>query len=192
MTDLFVVRHGETEWSKNGRHTSVTDLPLTNDGEAEAKKLLGHLDPASFGLILSSPRQRARKTAEIAGFVGQYEPEITDDLAEWWYGDYEGLTSDQIHETNPGWTIWIGGGPGGESPDQVRLRLARLIERIRSSGAEQAICFAHGHILRALMLVWIELDLGVGESFPLGTGTVSVLGDVKNGVPALERWNSRP
>ena len=192
MTDLFVVRHGETEWSKNGRHTSVTDLPLTTDGEAEAKKLLGHLDPASFGLILSSPRQRARKTAEIAGFVGEYEPEITDDLAEWWYGDYEGLTSDQIHQTNPGWTIWEGGGPGGESPDQVRLRLATLIERIRTSDVEQAICFAHGHILRALMLVWVELDLGVGERFPLGTGTVSVLGDVKNGVPALERWNSRP
>lgn len=192
MTDLTIVRHGETEWSKNGRHTGITDLPLTPDGEAEAEKLHGHLDPASFGLILSSPLERARKTAEIAGFTGEYEPKIDEDLAEWRYGDYEGLTSATIHETDPNWTIWDRGGPDGESPEQIKQRLGRLVERVRGSGVDQAICFAHGHILRALMLVWIDIDLGVGERFPLGTGTVSVLGDVKDGIRALERWNSRP
>lgn len=192
MTDLTIVRHGETEWSKNGRHTSITDLPLTRDGEAEARKLHGHLDPAAFGLVISSPRQRARRTAELAGFTGAHEPQIDEDLAEWAYGDYEGLTSATIHETDPQWTIWERGGPNGESPEQVRERLGRLVERVRSSGVDQAICFAHGHILRSLMLVWITVDLGLGERFPLGTGTVSVLGDVKDGIRALERWNSRP
>ncbi len=192
MTDLYLVRHGATEWSENGRHTGVTDLPLTEDGETEARKLDGHLDPAGFGLILSSPRQRARRTAELAGFTGEYEPQIDDDLAEWNYGDYEGLTSEKIHETDPSWSIWDRGGPKGESPEQIRERLGRLVERVRGSGVDQAICFAHGHILRALMLVWIDLDLTVGERFPLGTGTVSVLGDVKDGIRALERWNSRP
>ena len=113
MTDLYLVRHGETEWSKSGKHTSVTDLPLTEHGIEQAQKLRGHLNPSDFGLVLSSPRLRARSTAEIAGFTGEHAPQIDPDLAEWAYGEYEGLTSNEIHETVPGWTIWSGPVPGG-------------------------------------------------------------------------------
>ncbi|HYP45272.1 MAG TPA: histidine phosphatase family protein [Propionibacteriaceae bacterium] len=189
MTRLYVVRHGETEWSRSGQHTSVTDLPLTERGEQQARALHGHLDPAAFQLILSSPRRRALDTAELAGFTGDQAPEVTEDLAEWFYGDYEGKTSPEINATDPDWTIWTHPTPGGETATQVRARLDRVIARIRNSGAEQAICFAHGHSLRALTVRWLELDLTLGARFPLDTGTVSVLGQAK-GIPALERWNA--
>ena len=128
MTQVFLVRHGETEWSLSGQHTSVTDLPLTEQGEAKARLLPRHLDPAGFGLILSSPRQRARRTAELAGFVSEYAAQIEPDLAEWAYGDYEGLTRNQIHQKyDPDWRIWTGPTPGGESPEQMAERMNRLI-----------------------------------------------------------------
>ena len=189
MTRLYVVRHGETEWSRSGQHTSVTDLPLTERGEQQARALHGHLDPAAFQLILSSPRRRALHTAQLAGFTGDYRPQVTEDLAEWFYGEYEGRTSPQINETDPDWTIWTHPTPGGETASQVRARLDRVIGVIRDSGVEQAICFAHGHSLRALTVRWLELDLTLGARFPLDTGTVSVLGQAK-GIPALERWNA--
>jgi broad specificity phosphatase PhoE len=189
MTRLFIVRHGETEWSRSGRHTSVTDLPLTEKGEAQARALLGHLVPEDFQLILSSPRRRALHTAELAGFTGASEPIVDEDLAEWRYGDYEGKTSDEIDESVPDWTIWTHPVPGGETADQVSARLDRVVKRVRDSGVEQAICFAHGHALRALTMRWLEFDLQLGGRFPLDTGTVSVLGEAK-GIPALERWNS--
>lgn len=191
MTDLYLVRHGETEWSKSGKHTSVTDLDLTEHGVEQAQALRGHLDPADFGLVLASPRARARTTAEIAGFTGAYAPQIDPDLAEWAYGDYEGLTSDEIHETVPGWTIWSGEVPGGETADAVAERLDRVVRLVRSSGVDQAICFGHGHALRALTMCWLGLDLSLGAHFPLDTSTVSILG-ADRGTPALERWNSRP
>ena len=191
MTELYVVRHGETEWSANGRHTSVTDLPLTERGVQQAKLLIGHLQPADFGLVLSSPRRRARDTAELAGFTGEHEPQLDEDLAEWAYGDYEGLTSPEIHEDVPGWTIWSHPTPGGETADQVAARLDRVVQRVRESGAERAICFAHGHSLRALAMRWLGFDLTLGVHFPLDTSTVSVLGEEK-GLPALQRWNARP
>ncbi|HEY5820754.1 MAG TPA: histidine phosphatase family protein [Propionibacteriaceae bacterium] len=191
MTELFVVRHGETEWSRSGRHTSVTDLPLTAVGEEQARALRGHLDPAAFQLVLSSPRRRARHTAELAGFVGAHEPQIDEDLAEWAYGDYEGLTSAQIHETAPGWTIWAEPVPNGETVEQVTARLTRVVDRVRASGVDQALCFAHGHALRALTMCWLGFDLSLGVHFPLDTSTVSVLGEEK-GEPALQRWNARP
>jgi probable phosphoglycerate mutase len=191
MTELYVVRHGETEWSKNGKHTSVTDLPLTEHGVEQAKALRGHLDPARFQLVLSSPRTRARTTAEIAGFTGASEPVLDPDLAEWAYGEYEGRTSEEIHETVPGWTIWSGAVPGGESADAVAERLDRVVARVRDSGVERAICFGHGHALRALTMRWLGFDLSLGVHFPLDTSTVSVLGEEK-GEPALERWNARP
>ncbi len=190
MTELYVVRHGETEWSANGRHTSVTDLPLTERGDEQARKLASQLDPADFGLVLSSPRLRARHTAELAGFVGEHEPQLDDDLAEWFYGDYEGLTSPEIAQDVPGWTIWSHPVPGGESADEVATRLDRVVERVRNSGVERALCFAHGHSLRALALRWLAFDLTLGVHFPLDTGTVSVLGEEK-GQPSLERWNAR-
>jgi broad specificity phosphatase PhoE len=191
VTVLFVVRHGETEWSANGRHTSVTDLPLTERGEQQAKLLIGHLEPSDFGLVLSSPRRRARDTAELAGFTGKHEPQLDENLAEWAYGEYEGRTSAEIQDEVPGWTIWSHPAPGGETADQVSDRLDRVVERVRSSGVERAICFAHGHSLRALAMRWLGFDLTLGVHFPLDTSTVSVLGEEK-GLPALERWNARP
>jgi broad specificity phosphatase PhoE len=189
MTDLYLVRHGETEWSKSGQHTSVTDLPLTEKGEAQARALFGHLDPADFQLVLSSPRRRALHTAELAGFTGEHEPEVDEDLVEWSYGDYEGKTSDEIQQSVPGWTIWDHPTPGGETADEVSTRLDRVVDKVRSSGVERAIAFAHGHSLRALTVRWLELDLSLGVRFPLDTGTVSVLGEEKGG-PALLRWNA--
>jgi len=189
MTDLYLVRHGETEWSRSGQHTSITDLPLTDLGRQQAETLRGRLDPAEFELVLSSPRQRATDTAKLAGFTGEQAPEICADLVEWAYGDYEGLTSDQIHESDPDWVLWRDGCPGGESPEQVVARLERLEARIKESGVERAIVFAHGHSLRALTLCWLDLDLNLGEQFPLHTGSVSVLGWAK-GEPALIRWNA--
>lgn len=188
MTDLYLVRHGETEWSKSGQHTSVTDLPLTEVGRRQAESLNGHLDPAEFELVLSSPRQRATDTAKLAGFTGDHAPEISEDLVEWAYGDYEGLTSQQIHERDPDWDLWRDGCPGGESPEQVVERMERFERRIKESGVERAIAFAHGHALRSLALCWLDLDFSRGEQFPLQTATVSVLGWSK-GEPALIRWN---
>lgn len=189
MTLLFLVRHGETEWSRSGQHTSVTDLPLTELGVQQAQTLSGHLDPQQFGLVLSSPRIRARRTAELAGFTGPAEPTIDDDLVEWAYGDYEGMTSEQIHESVPGWTLWTHPAPGGETVDQVAERLNRVVTRVRDSGVEQAICFGHGHALRALAMCWLSFDLALGLHFPLETSTVSVLGQEK-GEPAMQRWNA--
>lgn len=191
MTILFVVRHGETEWSRDGRHTSVTDLPLTEVGVQQAKALTGHLAPSNFQLVLSSPRQRARRTAELAGFVGAAEPQLDEDLVEWAYGDYEGLTSPEIHESVPDWTIWDHPVPGGESAAQVAERLNRVVDRVRGSGVEQALCFGHGHALRALAMCWLGFDLALGVHFPLETSTVSVLGEEKD-QPAITRWNARP
>jgi broad specificity phosphatase PhoE len=191
MTELYLVRHGETEWSRDGRHTSVTDLALTEVGEQQARRVLGHLRPADFQLILSSPRRRARHTAELAGFNGPYEPEVSEDLVEWNYGDYEGKTSAEINESVPGWTIWTHPVPNGETAEQVADRLDRVVARVRESGVERAICFGHGHALRALTMRWLDFDLSLGGHFPLDTSTVSVLGEEK-GLPSLERWNARP
>lgn len=187
--ELYLARHGETEWSANGRHTSRTDLALTPRGEEQARALTGRLDPADFGLILSSPRRRARQTAELAGFTGSGAPTVDDDLVEWDYGDYEGRTSAEIREEVPGWTIWDFPAPGGETAGQVRERLERVVARVRDADAERAICFGHGHALRALTLCWLGLDLTLGDHFPLHTGTLSVLGTEKE-IPAVLQWNA--
>jgi broad specificity phosphatase PhoE len=191
MSQLFLVRHGETEWSKSGKHTSVTDLPLTALGEEQARKLLGQLEPADFGLVLSSPRRRAWVTAELAGFTGPYAPQIDEDLVEWSYGDFEGLTSAEIRSLVPEWTIWTHPAPGGETAEQVAARLDRVVARVRVSEVDQAICFGHGHALRALTMRWLEFDVARGVQFPLDTSTVSVLGEEKNR-PALWKWNAEP
>jgi broad specificity phosphatase PhoE len=189
MTQLFLVRHGETEWSRDGRHTSYTDLPLTPHGEEQARRLYGHLDPAAFGLILCSPRHRSQVTAELAGFTGRFEPQVDPDLAEWNYGEYEGLTRHEIQRTVPDWTIWTVDPEGGETADQVRARLQRVIDRVLGARVERAIAFSHGHALRTLTLCWLDVDLRRGEQYPLDTATVSVLGD-ESGERSLERWNA--
>jgi probable phosphoglycerate mutase len=180
-----MVRHGETAWSASGRHTSRTDVPLTERGQQEASALRRSLPAHAFDLVLSSPRQRAVRTAELAGF----QPVLDDDLAEWDYGDLEGLTLDQIRATYPAWTIWDGPWPGGESPDDVSVRVARVVDQARDlpSGA-RALVFAHGHVLRALAAHWLGLGVTEGRLLVLGTATVSTLGS-EHGEPAVQHWN---
>lgn len=186
MTELYLVRHGETEWSKNGRHTSRTDLDLTDHGREQAAALRDRLDPTSFGLVLSSPRKRALQTAQLAGFTNV---EIEPDLAEWDYGDYEGLTSAQIREQHEGWRIWFNGCAGGEDAFEVRQRLSRVVERVRASGVDKAICFGHGHASRVLALAWLDFPIIFGQSFPVEVASVSILGKEKESWAVL-RWNS--
>ena len=185
MTNLYLVRHGETEWSRTGQHTSITDLPLTDNGREEAKALNGWLDPKDFGLVLASPRQRAQETARLAGF---HDFEVDEDLAEWFYGDYEGITSKEVQKTVPDWQIWTHGVPNGETAEEVRERVERVVKRVRESGEDKAIVFAHGHSLRALTTAWLELPTELGQSFPLNTASLSVLGRYHDR-PAVLRWN---
>jgi len=185
MTDLYLVRHGETEWSRSGQYTSVTDLDLTEAGCAQASGLRDRLDPADFGLVLCSPRLRARHTAELAGFGS---PEIDHDLAEWYYGDFEGLTGVEIRQRVPSWRIWNSYVPGGEQADEVVARLTRVVNRVRFAGIDRAICFSHGHALRVLSMIWIGVDLAHGGALPLATGSLSVLGYEKES-SAILHWN---
>lgn len=182
--ELWIVRHGETEWSRDGRHTSTTDLPLTDLGEQAATSLAPRLADVSFDLVLTSPRQRARRTAELAGFA---DAEVDDDLAEWAYGDHEGVTTDEIRETVPGWSVWTHPSPGGESVDEVSARLDRIVERARQH--DRTLVFAHGHSLRVLTARWLEQPADEGRFFRLDTSTVSVLGFERE-TPVLLKWNS--
>ncbi|MGW7685284.1 histidine phosphatase family protein [Kribbella sp. NPDC054772] len=182
---VFLVRHGETEWSKSGRHTSVTDLPLTPEGERVAASLRDRLAAESFDLVLTSPRQRARRTAELAGFP---DAQVDDDLVEWNYGDYEGVTTAEIRETVPGWTVWDDPVPHGETPAEISTRLDRVTARLAAVPGD-ALVFGHSHALRALTARWLELDVTQGRHFVLNTATISVLG-WERGSPAILHWNS--
>ena len=184
-SELWVVRHGETEWSRDGKHTSVTDLDLTPEGADVARGLAQRLTDEHFDLVLSSPRLRAVRTAELAGFSGV---ETTEDLAEWDYGDYEGLTTPEIRESVPDWTVWSHPCPGGETAEAVAQRLDRVVERVRSSGG-RAIVFSHGHASRVLAARWLGLEPQDGRHFVLGTATLSTLGWERES-PAVARWNA--
>jgi len=183
--ELWLVRHGETEWSRDGRHTSTTDLPLTDQGRRVAESLCDRLDDEAFSLVLTSPRERARETARLAGHG---EAEVDDDLAEWDYGKLEGLTTPQIRETYPDWSIWQGPVPGGESASQVTERLDRVIARCRAVDG-RVLLFGHGHSLRALAARWLELPATDGRHLRLDTATVSLLGWERE-TPVVLRWNS--
>jgi broad specificity phosphatase PhoE len=182
--EVWLVRHGETEWSRDGRHTSTTDLPLTADGERVASSLRERLDGEPFSLVLTSPRERARQTARLTGHP---EAEVDDDLAEWDYGDLEGRTSEEIRRTYPGWTIWTGPVPGGETAEQVAARLDRVVERCRAADG-RVLLFGHGHALRALAARWLDLPVTEGRHLRLDTATVSVLGFERETHVVL-RWN---
>jgi broad specificity phosphatase PhoE len=182
--ELWVVRHGETEWSRDGRHTSVTDLPLTETGEEGATALASRLAEVEFDLVLTSPRQRARRTADLAGYP---HAAVDDDLVEWGYGDYEGVTTAEIREDVPGWTIWTHPVPGGETLDEVSARLDRVVARAREH--DRTLVFAHGHSLRVLTARWAGQPADAGRFFKLDTSTVSVLGFEREH-PALLKWNS--
>lgn len=200
--EIVLVRHGETEWSRTGRHTSTTDLPLTERGREQAREVAARLaaiaaGPAAdgFALVLSSPLQRARTTCELAGLGARMV--LDPDLVEWNYGRYEGLTSDAIEAAAPGWSLFTDGTPGGESPEQVAARVDRVIARLLpvASGAGgrppgRAVVFAHGHVLRVLGARWIGLPPAGAARLLLDTATLSVLGFYR-GVPAIQRWNDR-
>lgn len=183
--EVWLVRHGETEWSRSGRHTSVTDLPLTDEGVRVADSLAARLAGEEFGLVLTSPRQRARRTAELAGFP---DAVVDEDLVEWAYGDYEGVTTAEIRESVPGWTVWSHPSPGGETPDDVTARLQRVVDRVRAAEG-RTLLFGHGHALRALAALWLGLPVTEGRLFLLDTATVGVLGEDR-GAPVIQRWNA--
>ncbi len=183
--EVWLVRHGETEWSRDHRHTSTTDLPLTDHGVEVAHELAGRLTGVEFDLVLTSPRLRARRTAELSGFG---DATVDDDLVEWDYGDYEGITTAEIRETVPGWTVWTHPTPGGETPEQVTARLDRVVARVREVSG-RTLLFGHGHALRAFTARWIRQPVGEGRYFRLDTATVSVLGYERD-TPVLLRWNS--
>ena len=183
---MWLVRHGETAWSQAGRHTGRTDVPLVAAGRAQARAAAHLLRGADPVLVLSSPRRRALETARLAGF----EPIVDDDLAEWDYGRYEGMTTAEIRARHPGWTLWRDGAPGGETPMAVSERAGRVVERVRSAGGD-VICFSHGHLLRALAARWVGLDPAGGRLLALGAGTVSRLGWERE-VPVVQGWNWSP
>jgi probable phosphoglycerate mutase len=186
--EIFVVRHGETEWSLAGRHTGRTDLPLVPAGRARAAQLAGVLSARSFAVVLCSPLRRARETCELAGFGDVAE--LDDDLREWDYGDYEGMTTPEIRATRPDWNMWRDGCPGGELPAQVGERADRVLARLRSAGGD-ALAFAHGHILRVVAARWISMAPATGARFALDAGAVGVLGFERE-TEVIERWNMPP
>jgi broad specificity phosphatase PhoE len=185
MGDVWLVRHGETEWSATGKHTGTTDIPLTEKGEASARELAPRLAEETFELVLTSPLQRARRTAELAGFP---DAQVDHDLVEWGYGDYEGITTDQIRESVPGWTVWTHPSPGGETAEEVSARLDRVVDRCRATPGD-VLLVGHGHALRGLAARWLGLPVTEGRLLKLDTGTVSVLGH-EHETSVVLRWNA--
>jgi broad specificity phosphatase PhoE len=184
VPELWLVRHGPTEWSEAGRHTSTTDLPLLPAGEEAARELAARLEGIDFAQVLTSPRLRARRTAELAGHP---EAEIDDDLVEWAYGDYEGVTTAEIRESVPGWTVWTHLSPGGEPAARVGARLDRVVARACAVEG-RTLVFAHGHSLRVLAARWLGLEVAEGRLLRLDTATISVLGHERE-MPVVLRWN---
>lgn len=183
--ELWLFRHGETEWSRSGAHTGRTDLPLTDAGRERAAAIGRCVAGRQFALVLTSPLQRARETCALAGYsdVAQIEP----DLREWDYGDYEGRTTADIRKEDPGWFLWSDGVPNGETVGEVAARAEAVIDRAMKAAGDVAL-FAHGHVLRILTACWLELPPGDGRLFALSTGSVSVLG-YEHETRVISRWN---
>ena len=180
------MRHGETEWSRDGRHTGRTDVPLTDVGRRQAERLKDALREWNIARVLTSPLGRALDTCRLAGLGDRAEP--SDALLEWDYGGYEGLTTAQIRELRPGWDLWRDGCPGGESVADVGARVDPLMDELKASGADVAL-FAHGHLLRVLAARWVELPPEAGARLWLATATVSVLGFERE-TATVRRWNA--
>jgi probable phosphoglycerate mutase len=184
---IVLVRHGQTEWSASGRHTSRTDLDLTAEGERQAQALVKSLAGRAFAAVFASPRRRALRTAELAGLA---VTAVVDDLAEWDYGEYEGLTTPEIRRSRPGWLLWTDGCPGGESPDEVGARLDRALARVRPILPEGDVALiSHGHALRVLGARWIDQPSAFGAHLSLGTATLSELGH-EHEIPSIHSWNA--
>jgi broad specificity phosphatase PhoE len=180
-----LVRHGETEWTRSGQHTSRTDIPLTAEGQREAEALRPVLGALRIGRVLTSPRQRAAETCRLAGFGGAAE--VSDDLAEWYYGAYEGRTTAEIRADDPGWSLWRDGAPGGEGPSEVGGRADRVLEGVARED-QDVLVFGHGHLLRVLAARWLGLQPGAGCLFLLAPASVSVLGWERE-QRVLRHWN---
>jgi broad specificity phosphatase PhoE len=184
--EVVLVRHGETEWSRDLRHTGRTDIPLTDAGRREAEHLRGTLARSNFARVLTSPLERAVETCRLAGLADQATR--SDALLEWDYGDYEGITTKQIRESRPGWFLWRDGCPGGETAADVGARVDPLVEELASLDGDVAL-FSHGHVLRVLTARWLTLSPESGALFALGTGTLSILGFERE-VRVITRWNA--
>jgi broad specificity phosphatase PhoE len=183
--EIVLVRHGETEWSRSGKHTGRTDVPLTELGREQARAVGEALRGRHFALVLTSPLGRALETCRLAGFGDRAEQR--DDLMEWDYGAYEGRTTVDIREEHPGWTLWRDGVPEGESIDEVAARVDRVVTKLRSLDGD-TLLFAHGHVLRVLTACWLELDAEAGRFFALDPGTISTLGYERE-KPVIRLWN---
>jgi probable phosphoglycerate mutase len=184
MAELWLARHAETEWSLSRQHTSRTDLPLTANGERQARALAPRLAGHQFALVVSSPAQRARRTAELAGFG---EVVVDEDFREYDYGEYEGLTTAEIHARRVDWDLWRDGCPAGESTGEVAARIDRVAERLRAAGGD-VLAFGHGHASRVLATRWIGLDADLSRHLMLSTASLSVIG-VEHEQPAVRLWN---
>ena len=184
---VYLARHGETAWSLSGQHTGLTDLPLTDRGERNARRLGERLKGLSFAKVFTSPLQRARRTCELAGFGDRAD--IDPDLVEWNYGEYEGKRTQEIHAKRPDWQLFRDGCPGGESPQQIGARADRVIKRIRTIRGNVLI-FSSGHILRVLTARWLGLEPVGGQYFLLSTASLSALGyEHKLSQPVIQLWN---
>lgn len=187
--ELCIVRHGETEWSRTGRHTSISEIPLTPMGEKQARALAPLLAGVRPATVFVSPRIRARRTAELAGLADTCTIQVLDDLAEWAYGEYEGVTTPVIRETDPDWAIWTGDPPGGETAEQVGARADRALERIRAAlDHGPVVTVGHGHFSRVLAARWLGLPVSGGAMFVLGPASPCLLG-TEHGQPVVLRWN---
>jgi broad specificity phosphatase PhoE len=184
--EVYLVRHGETEWSLSGQHTGSTDIPLTENGRQVAHELGEKLAGTDFAAVWSSPLSRALDTARLAGFGAELR--IDDRLKEWDYGKYEGRTTPEIRETRPDWFLWRDGCPEGESPEHVGARADGLVQDIRAVDGD-VLLFAHGHILRVICARWLDYPPGDGMHFSLGTATLSVLGYEREAA-SIWRWNA--
>jgi broad specificity phosphatase PhoE len=183
--EVWLVRHAETEWSLSGKHTGRTDVPLTDAGRERAVELGGRIGDRVFDLVLVSPLERARETARLAGLGDPCQ--VREDLLEWDYGEYEGITTLEIRETRPDWYLWTDGVPGGETADEVGARCDRIVEEILGVEGDVAI-FAHGHVLRALGARWVGEPVAFGGRLYLTTGSLSVLGFERE-VRVIRLWN---
>jgi probable phosphoglycerate mutase len=184
--EVVLVRHGETEWSRDARHTGRTDVPLTAEGRRQAERLSDALAEWSFARVLSSPLSRALDTCGLAGYGDLAE--LSDALLEWDYGEYEGETTARIRETRPGWNLWRDGSPGGESVADVSVRVDPLVAELKESEGD-VVLFAHGHLLRVLAARWVELAPEAGARLWLATATISVLGFERE-TAVFRRWNA--
>ena len=185
---VVAVRHGETEWSASGQHTSRTDLPLIEAGRQQARELEPLLRGVSFSRVVSSPLKRALETCELTGLGDRVE--LRDELHEWDYGEYEGLTTPQIRKQRPDWNLWRDGCPGGETPDQISARADDLLALLQEAEGN-VVVFAHGHILRVLAARWIEMPVSAGARLALSAGAISVLGHERE-TRVIRCWNVVP